>query len=406
VFLSVFYVALQRILQLVFLLFRSVESKDLEIVVLRHELAVLRRHARRSTFRTADRVFLAAASRWLPRTRWSSFLVRPATLLQWHRRLVARQWTYARQPGRPPRNSEVRRLIVRLARENPRWGYKRIVGELKGIGILVSANTVKNVLRKLHLGPAGTRRGPSRREFLRSQANSIIAVDFFTVDTVWLQRLYVLFFIEIGSRRVRLAGCTAHPDAEWVTQQARQVAWTLGEHIEPIRFLIRDHDAKFTTTFDAVFESQNTRIIRTPIQAPQANGIAERFVRTARTECLDWLLIVNGRHLERALTVFVDHYNAWRPHRSLDLSPPNGRPRVETWTGTEPLALKRRDRLGGLLHEYQPRERGTSICTLHALQQQFIVALLLLHLFFKRGDSRSQLRDRSRLVLGRRAGGH
>ena len=182
-------------------------------------------------------------------------------------------------------------LIVRFARENPRWGYQRIVGELKGLGVVVSATTVKKVLREEQLGPAGKRRGPSWREFLRAQANSVIAVDFFSVDTVWLQRLYVLFFIEIGSRRVRLAGCTAHPDAQWVTQQARQVTWTLAERAEPVRFLIRDHDRKFTSSFDAVFESQDARIIRTPIQAPEANGIAERFVRTVRSECLDWLLI-------------------------------------------------------------------------------------------------------------------
>jgi transposase InsO family protein len=344
---------LQRILQLVLLLFRSADSKDLEIVVLRHELAVLRRRVRRPTFRAADRVFLAAASRSLSRVSWSTFLVTPATLLRWHRRLVARRWTYARRPGRPPIDAEVRRLIVRFARENPRWGYQRIVGELKGLGVVVSANTVKNVLRNARVGPAGKRQGPSWREFLRAQANGIIAVDFFTVDTAWLQRLYVLFFIEIGSRRVRLAGCTAHPNAEWVTQQARQVAWTLGERTEPVRFLIRDHDSKFPSGFDAVFESQKTRIIRTPIRVPEANGIAERFVRTARSECLDWLLIVNARHLEHALTSFIDHYNGWRPHRSLGLRPPNGRPPIEPWTNTEPMVVKRRDRLGGLLHEYQ-----------------------------------------------------
>ena len=213
-------------------------------------------------------------------------------------------------------------MIVRLARENPRWGYQRIVGELKGLGVIVSATTVRKILREHQLGPAGTRRGPSWREFLRAQANSLIAVDFFSVDTVWLQRLYVLFFIEVGSRRVHLAGCTAHPDAVWVTQQARQVAWALAEREEPVRFLIRDHDCKFTNSFDAVFEAQGTRIIRTPIQVPEANGIAERFVRTARTECLDWLLILNTRHLERTLAVFVDHYNGHRPHRSLDLVPP------------------------------------------------------------------------------------
>jgi putative transposase len=351
VLLCVVYVALERILQLVSLLFRSADSKELEILVLRHELAILRRQVHRPTLRLADRWFLAAASQLLPRVKWSVFLVTPATLLRWHRWMVAKRWTYARRPGRPPIAKERRALIVRLARENPRWGYQRIVGELKGLGIVVSATTVKKILREEQLGPAGKRKGPSWREFLRAQAKSVIAVDFFTVDTVWLERLYVLFFIEVASRRVHLAGCTAHPDGDWVTQQARQVAWTFGERAEPVRFLIRDHDRKFTGRFDAVFEAENIRIVRTPIQVPEANGIAERFVRTARSECLDWLLILNARHLERVLTVFVDHYNRWRPHRSLDLAPPNGRT-SSTWTGTQPITLKRRDRLGGLLREY------------------------------------------------------
>jgi homeodomain-containing protein len=225
VLVSAFYVALQRVLQLFVLLFRSPDSKDLEIVVLRHELAVLRRHVQRPTFRAADRLFLTAASRMLPRDRWSLFLVTPATLLRWHRCLMAKRWTFARPPGRPPIHQHLRALIVQLARENPRWGYQRIVGELKGMGIVVSATTVRKILREEQVGPAGKRRGISWREFLRAQARSVIAVDFFTVDTVWLQRLSVLFFIEIGSRRVHLAGCTAHPAAEWVTQQARQVTW-------------------------------------------------------------------------------------------------------------------------------------------------------------------------------------
>jgi putative transposase len=242
-------------------------------------------------------------------------------------------------------------LIVRLARENPRWGYVRIVGELKGLGVPVSATTVKKILRQEQLGPAGTRKGPSWREFLHAQAKSVIAVDFFTVDTVWLQRLYVLFFIEIASRRVYLAGCTARPDDAWVTQQARHLAWALSERPDPVRFLVRDRDRKFTNGFDVVFEAQGTRVIRTPIQVPEANGIAERFVRTVRSECLDWLLIVNAWHLKRALTGFVNHYNNWRPHRSLDLAPPNGRRLAATWMGTQPIVVKRRDRLGGLLHE-------------------------------------------------------
>ena len=152
---------------------------------------------------------------------------------------------------------------------------------------------------------------------------------------------------------MHLAGCTAHPVGEWVKQQARQVAWALAEREQPVRFLIRDHDGKFPSSFDAVFKAQGTRIIRTPVQVSEANGIAERFVRTARTECLDWLLILNTRHLERTLTVFVDHYNRHRPHRSSDLVPPNGRPATEKWSGSHALAIRRRDRLGGLLHEYE-----------------------------------------------------
>jgi transposase InsO family protein len=350
---AIVYVALQRVLQLVGLLCRSSEFKELEIVVLRHQLAVLRRHVGRPPLRQADRFFLAAASRVLPHVTWPSFLVTPKALLNWHRRLVASHWTYARRPGRPPVRGEVRALIVRLARENPRWGYQRIVGELKGLGVRVSATTVRKILRAEGLGPAGRRAGPSWCDFLRAQASSIVAVDFFTVDTVWLRRLYVLFFIEIASRRVHFVGCTAHPDAEWVTQQARQVAWMFAERAEPVCFLLRDHDGKFTASFDAVFEAENIRIVRTPIRTPQANGIAERFVRTARTECLDWLLILNVAHLERALAVFIHHYNHWRPHRSLALLPPNGRTSSTTHTESPSITVTRRDRLGGLLHEYE-----------------------------------------------------
>ena len=231
-------------------------------------------------------------------------------------------------------------------------GLSRIVGELKGLGVVVSATTVKKILRLEGLGPT-VPRGPSWREFLRTQPSSIIAVDFFTVDTVWLQRLYVLVFIELGSRRVHLAGCTAHPDDAWVTQEARQVAWGLAEREEPVRFLMRDRDRKFTSRFDGVFEAQVVRVVRTPVQVPEANGIAERFVRTVRSECLDWLLILNPPHLERTVKSFVDHYNCCRPHRSLGLVPPNGRPPVKPETSGQPIKVRRRDRLGGLLHEYE-----------------------------------------------------
>jgi len=352
-FWSFCYVVLGRVLQLAALRFRSEEFKELEIVVLRHELTVLRRQAGRAELRATDRVFLAAASRLLPRSSWRSFVVTPTTLLRWHRRLVAKRWTYPGRVGRPPIGSEIRELVLRLARENQQWGYQRIAGELRGLGVAVSATTVRKLLREAGLGPAGERAGLSWREFLRTQAHSMIAVDFFTVETVWLQRLYVLFFIELGSRRVHLAGCTTNPGGSWVAQQARQLAWTLSERSTPLRFLIRDRDSKFTRDFDTVFQSEGIETIRTPVRAPKANAVAERFVRTVRGECLDWLLIVNRQHLERVLRVFVQHYNGHRPHRSLNFAPPDPQqPTLRLVTSPRPGHVERRDRLGGLIHEY------------------------------------------------------
>src|SRR5262249_38890383 len=191
-----------------------------------------------------------------------------------------------------PIRRDVRTLAVRLARENPRWGYQRIVGELKGLGVIVSPTTVRNWLRTAGIGPVGTRRGMPWREFVRIHRDHLLAVDFFTVETIWLQRLYVLFFIELGSRRVHFAGCTPTPTAAWVTQQARQLTWTIVDRPEPFRFLIRDRDQKFTERFDEVFRTEGIEIVRIPYRAPQANGVAERFVRTVRTECFDWLLIL------------------------------------------------------------------------------------------------------------------
>ena len=211
-FWSLCYLALRCLLQLVLLRPRSEGFKELEIVVLRHELAVLRRQTPRPQLTTTDRVFFTAASRLLPRSRWRSFLVTPTTLLRWHRQMVARRWTYPSRTGRPPIGNEIRELVLRLARENPRWGYQRIVGEINGLGLTVSATTVKKIMRQAVLGPAGSRSGPSWRAFLRAQAKSMLAVDFFTVETITLQRLYVLFFIELGSRGVHLVGCTTNPD--------------------------------------------------------------------------------------------------------------------------------------------------------------------------------------------------
>jgi putative transposase len=349
---SLCYLVFRCVLQLVLLRPRSEGFKELEIVVLRHELSVLRRQTRRPQLTATDRVFLAAASRLLPRSSWRAFFVTPTTLLRWHRRLVARRWAYTARRGRPPIGGDVRVLVLRVARENQRWGYQRIVGELRGLGLSVSATTVRKILRQAGLGSAGERSGLSWRAFLRAQTASMLAVDFFTVETVSLQRLYVLFFIELGSRRVHLAGCTANPTGAWVAQQARQFAWTLQERPSPFRFLIRDRDSKFTRDFDVVFASEGIEIVKTPVQAPKANAIAERFVRTVRSECLDWLLIVNRRHLERVLRNFVDHYNSHRPHRSLNLKPPDPAAcKLRVLCPTSP-GIERRDRLGGLIHEY------------------------------------------------------
>jgi transposase InsO family protein len=242
--------------------------------------------------------------------------------------------------------------VLRLARENPRWGYQRIVGELAGVGVRVSTTCVAKILRQAGVPPARLRVELSWRKFLRAHASSIIACDFFTVETLWLGRLYVLFFLELGTRRVHLAGCSPHPDGRWVVQQARQLSWSLGERMTPIRFVIHDRDSKFSRAFDDVFKNEGVEIIRTPFRAPQANAFAERWVGTVRRDCLDWLLIVNRRQLERILRTYVDHYNTHRPHRTLKLTPPMPRRRLHLVGDHQPTQIQRRDRLGGLIHEY------------------------------------------------------
>ncbi|MBA3737828.1 MAG: transposase [Actinobacteria bacterium] len=327
-------------------------SKDLEILVLRHQLRVLRRTSGPPKLRTVDRVLLAAASRAIPRDRWATIIVTPAALLRWHRQLVKRKWTYGRtgRPGRPPIDPEIRELILRLARENPRWGCVRIEGELRKLGIRVGATTIRTLLRMARLGPAPRRTGPSWTEFLRAQADGIIACDFFTVETAWLRTLYVLLFIELGSRRIHLSTSTAHPDSAWVTQQARNLAMDLDDRSRPIRFLIRDRDAKFSRPFDEVIRSEGARVITTPIRAPNANAHAERVIETIRAECLDWSLILGRRYLDRTLRTYAEHYNRGRPHRALGLAPPLAD--ASGPTPVSPRDVRRRDILGGLIHEY------------------------------------------------------
>jgi putative transposase len=348
---SLAYLAVRAVLGLVVLAARSGRSKDLEILVLRHELAVLRRQSARPSLTRADRAFLAALSRLLPRAEWSSFTVRPATLLGWHRRLVARRWTYqSRRPGRPPLDPDAVALILRLASENPRWGYRRIVGELKGLGIVVSATSVRTVLLEAGLPPAPARDRLSWRAFLRQQAATTLACDFLTVETAFLQRLYVLFFISLATRRIEYAACSANPDGAWTAQQARNLMMQLGD-AQPFRLLIHDRDSKFSGGFDEIFRSEGVNVIKTPVRAPNANAYAERWVRTVRTECLDHLLIIGRRHLEHVIHAYVRHYNEHRPHRALGLTAPD-RP-VQIPTAVLPLDVRRRDLLGGLIHEYQ-----------------------------------------------------
>ena len=239
-------------------------DREVEILVLRHQVVVLKRKAGRPKLRRRDRLFLAAAARIMPKERWSCFIITPATLFRWHRELVRRKWTYRRmRSGRPPLDPEICQLICRMAKENPRWGYVRIQGELRKLGIRVGATTIKRLLGREGLGPA-PRRGPSWGEFLRTQADGILACDFFIVETAFLT-LYVLFFIEVGSRRLHITTATRNPDGAFVTQQARNLCVELDERDEPVRFLIRDRDSKFSRAFDEVLRCEGIRIVRTPI---------------------------------------------------------------------------------------------------------------------------------------------
>jgi len=348
------YLTLCRSIQLLVLLARGDAAKELEILVLRHQLAVLHRQTPRPRLEPADRALLAAVSRVLPRSRWSCFLVTPQTLLRWHRRMIAGAWTYPhRGLGRPPLDDSVQQLIVRLATENPRWGYQRIKGELLRLGVHVSATAIRTTLRRHQLGPAPRPTTTTWRTFLRQQAAGIVACDFFTVDTVWLRRLYVLFFIELDTRQVHLAGVTANPDGAWVTQQARNLLLALEERGRRVRFLLRDRDAKFCRAFDDVFRAEGAEVLLTPVQAPNANAYAERWVRTVRAECLDWLLIVGRGHLDRVLRVYVEHYNRHRPHRALALEPPDPAAGLRIIAEDHRARVHRSDLLGGLLHEYR-----------------------------------------------------
>jgi len=351
---SLLYIGLCRILGLIASFRRTEPDRDIEIMALRHQGPDSRTSAARAgavlPSRSGDprRVQPVAASSPLavlpghPRHAAAmapgSGQAQVATMAQ-----ATRSWPAAE-------NDELVALIVRLGRENRRWGCVRIQGELRKLGIRVSASSIRRVLRQHGLGPA-PRRGPTWADFLRTQAHTVLATDFFTVDTVSLKQLYVLFVIELSTREVHILGITDHPNGAFVTQVARNLVGDLVDRGRSIKFLVRDRDTKFTAAFDEVFRSEGIRVIKTPVRSPRANAFAERWVRTVRPECLDWILILSHRHLERVLRDYVGHYNGQRPHRGIDLQVPVPGNRT---VGTPPSRVRCHDVLGGLIHEYHP----------------------------------------------------
>jgi transposase InsO family protein len=331
-------------------------SKDAELLVLRHENAVLRRQIGRVRYQPGDRLWLAALSRLIPRHRWGEvFAVTPATLLAWHRRLVARKWDYAsrRRPGRPSTAAAIRELVIRMATENPAWGHRRVQGELIKLGHRIAPSTVWQILHDAGIDPAPRRTGPTWKQFLTAQARGILAADFVHVDTVLLRRIYALIVIEHGTRRAHLAGVTAHPDGAWTTQAARNFLMDLGQLTASVKFLIRDRAGQFTDSFDAVFAAEGIRILASPPQAPKANAACERMIGTLRRELFDRLLIVNEHHLRLVLTEYLIHYNTARPHRTLGQLPPAQAHARSPQIDLAEHRLRRKQVLGGLTHEYQ-----------------------------------------------------
>ena len=350
--LRLLYLIFIRVCGWLVLLGRSTASRDAELLVLRHKVAVLRRTHPRPRLDWADRAVLAVLIRLLPGKLRAHRLVTPGTVLRWHRRLVTRKWTYPNRTGRPPVSAEIAALIGRLATENHGWGYRRIQGELLKLGHRVGASTIRRILKALRIPWAPTRRTDTTwRQFLHAQAATMLAADFFHVDcAVTLRRLYCLFVIEVGSRYVHTLGVTAHPDGPWTLQQIRNLLMGLGERAAESRFLVRDRAGQFTASFDAALAGAGIEAVKIPPRSPRANAYAERFVLTARTEVTDRMLILGERHLRSVLAEYARHYNGRRPHRSRALRPP--RP-------DHPIAdlsrqrIRRHAILGGLINEYE-----------------------------------------------------
>ncbi|HYZ35190.1 MAG TPA: integrase core domain-containing protein [Pseudonocardiaceae bacterium] len=350
--LRLLYLIFLQVVNLLLLLGRSSASKDVELLVLRHEVAVLRRANPRPRLGWADRAVFAALVRALPKRLRVHRLVTPGTILRWHRRLVTKKWTYPHRLGRPPVEDALAVLIERMARENPGWGYQRIQGELLKLGHRVGASTIRRVLQRLRIPPAPVRDTDTTwRQFLRTQASTMLACDFFHVDcAVTLKRIYVLFVLEVGNRSVHMLGANPNPDGRWTTQQIRNLVMDLGEGVTQFRFLVRDRAGQFAASFDAVLADVGIRVVRIPPHCPRANCFAERFVRTIRAEVTDRMLIFNERHLRLVLTNYVRHYNGQRPHRARELHPPRPSHPVADLSQTR---IKRRPILGGLINEYE-----------------------------------------------------
>jgi transposase InsO family protein len=343
--------------RLAVLVFRRDLAKDAELLVLRHENAVLRRHTGRIRYEPADRVWFTALTQLIPRGRWAGvFPVTPTTLLAWHRKLATRKYDTSkrRKPGRPPAVRSIARLAICMANENPLWGYRRIHGELTRLGVRIAPSTVYEILRAAGIRPAPRRCGPTWRQFLHAQAAGIIAVDFLHVDTVRLKRLYVLVFIEHGTRRIHLGGVTANPAGEWTVQQARNLSLSLGERFQEFKFLVRDRGSNFTRSFDAVFQANGTRILRTAVQAPRMNATCERLAGTLRREFLDRVLILGEQHLCAVLTEYQVHYNSGRPHQGIAQRVPDaGRDAPPpAMTDLDTRRIRRKSVLSGLINEY------------------------------------------------------
>jgi putative transposase len=351
------YLALTSVFTLVRLLPMRDVDKNVEILTLRHQLAVLQRQIDKPRLTPPDRAFLAALLHRLPRPtlRRLQLIVSPDTVLRWHRDLLRRHHAKAsrpKRPGRPPTVRSIRALVLRLARENGSWGYRRIHGELAALGIKVAPSTVWEILRGTGIDPVPERDRQTWATFLRSQARAILAADFFETRTLTGTRLYVFAVIEHATRRVRILGATAHPTAAWTAQLARNLVMDLHDAGATVKFLIRDRDSRYPAAFDTVMEDEGVAIVKAGIRVPRMNAIMERWVRSCRSELLDRTLIVNQAHLLHALREYEAFYNEHRPHRALRAAAPL-RPLPPPISERDHLDIRRRDRLGGILHEYQ-----------------------------------------------------